>query len=71
MNNKIKELEEEYARDVYDLMCVALRVAGVKKENLEKALQEYQLELEKMDELEDYNQEVIFNLILKTAKKFQ
>ena len=71
MNNKLKELEEEYARDVYDLMCVALRVAGVKKENLEKALQEYQLELEKMDELEDYNQEVIFNLILKTAKKFQ
>lgn len=71
MNNKLKELEEEYARDVYDLMCVALRVAGVKKENLEKALQEYQLELEKMDELEEYNQEVIFNLILKTAKKFQ
>ena len=71
MNNKLKELEEEYARDVYDLMFVALRVAGVKKENLEKALQEYQLELEKMDELEDYNQEVIFNLILKTAKKFQ
>ena len=69
MSDKIKELQEdieELSIQLSDMLCVALRLSGVKIEHLEEACDVYLEELEAYDE--EYGQEEILQILQKVKK---
>lgn len=62
---------EDLALEVIDMLGVALHFAGVKPENIEKAIDAYLEELDNLDEDTSYGQKEIIEVIqsLKNKRK--
>ncbi|PAF53508.1 hypothetical protein BKH42_05520 [Helicobacter sp. 13S00482-2] len=62
---------EDLALEVIDMLAVALHFAGVKKECIEKAIDDYLEELDNLDENTSYGQKEIIEVIesLKIKRK--
>lgn len=62
---------EDLALEVIDMLGVALHFAGVKSENIEKAIDAYLEELDNLDEDTSYGQKEIIEVIqsLKNKRK--
>lgn len=62
---------EDLALEVIDMLGVALHFAGVKTENIEKAIDAYLEELDNLDEDTSYGQKEIIEVIqsLKNKRK--
>lgn len=62
---------EELALEAIDMLGVALHFAGVKSENIEKAIDAYLEELDNLDEDTSYGQKEIIKVIqtLKNKRK--
>lgn len=63
---------QDLALEVMDMLAVALHFAGVKDQNIDKAIQAYSQELDSFDEDTPYGQKEMIEVIerLKNKKKF-
>ncbi|PAF48630.1 hypothetical protein BKH41_04985 [Helicobacter sp. 12S02232-10] len=73
MKQKIDDIElEELALEIIDMLGVALHFAGVKPENIQKAIDAYLEEIDTIDEDKPYGQKEMIEVIerLRTKKSF-
>lgn len=72
MNENDETFLQDLALEVMDMLAVALHFAGVKDQNIDKAIQAYSQELDSFDEDTPYGQKEMIEVIgrLKNKKKF-
>ncbi|RDU62651.1 hypothetical protein [Helicobacter sp. MIT 14-3879] len=67
--NNLKE--QELLDEIVTLLMASFSLAGVKDENLNKALEFYEIEINKRDDNEEYSYKSVCEVILDMKQKYK